>query len=166
MVDASGSKLQLLCSELGNVQRAIGTVWLCAFQSVIVLTNARAHCFFNLFLLTKGQYSSLFFSAKQVRAFQKRAVKMDGTEYSSNVMMRLTLRKACCIPNASCVRPMLALERWNTVNSLTGSVSHTCFWIITIWGKAKMQNSNSPQRFTRTYTRAYKDTTANKSGTE
>lgn len=143
-----------------------GVVWLCAFQLIIVLTNARPHCFFDLFLLMKRQYSSLLFSAKQVRAFQKRAAKMDVTKYSSNVMMRLTLRKGCCVPNASCVRPTLALEWWNTANSLTGSVSHACFWMVTMWGKAKMQNSNNPQRFMHAHTFRHEDTIANKSWPE
>lgn len=68
-------------------------------------------------------------------------------EYA-NVMIRLTLRQAHCVPNASCVRPMLAFEWWHTVNSLTGSAAHTSFWIITIWEKAQILHSSNPQRFT------------------
>lgn len=62
--------------------------------------------------------------------------------------MRLALRKARCIANASWVRPMWAFEWWHTMNSLTGSAAHTSFWIITIWEKAEIQHSSNPQRFT------------------
>lgn len=72
---------------------------------------------------------------------------MDVAEHA-NVIMRLSLRKAWCVPNASWVRPMFAFEWWHTVNSLTGWAAHNSFWIITISEKAKTEHSSTPQRFT------------------
>lgn len=131
-----------MCRAIGN------SVALCL--SVSYSTNKCKSSLFlqPLFAYKRTTFLSIFLCKASKGISEKKTTEMDVACCRICKCHDKIDSKAHCVPNASCVRPMLAFEWWHTVNSLTGSAAHTSFWIIIIWEKAQILHSSNPQRFT------------------
>lgn len=83
------------------------TVWLCAFQSVVALTNAGAQFLHPLLADKRTTFLTIFLFKASKGISEKN--NLHGC-YRICKCHSETVRKACCMPNASWVRPVLAFE--------------------------------------------------------